>query len=189
MNGFISYLNQYISLSDEEVSIVSNMFKPKSFEKGEYILECGDVCRHQTYIVSGKARTFSLDKMGNEHILMFAIENWWVGDLNSFENQMPAQFSIQCLGPTDTLQVHFDDFETLLQEVPKMERFFRIILGRGFANMWTRLIRNNAMTAKERYLLFCEEYPDFMQRVPLYMIASYLGITKEHLSSIRSEKL
>ena len=187
MQDFIKYLQRYVSIrSEEESKIISNL-TTRSYLKGQYILQAGDICRHQSHIIKGKARTFYLDKSGTEHVLMFAIENWWVADLDSFSNQMPAQFNIQCLENTDVVQIPFENYEKLLRDVPVMERFFRMIIQKAFANMSTRIIRNNAMSAKERYLLFCEQYPQMTQRVPLYMVASYLGITKEHLSSIRSE--
>ena len=118
---------------------------------------------------------------------MFGIENWWAGDLESFINQTPADFNVQCLENTQVVQISYNDLQQLYQEIPKMERFFRLIIQKAYANMSKRIVRNYSLSARERYLLFLEEYPEIVQRVPQYMIASYLGITKEFLSSIRKQ--
>jgi len=137
--------------------------------------------------ISGKARTFYLDEEGNEHIVAFGIENWWVGDICSFSEQTPANFHVQCLEKTKVVQIPYQAMEELYETVPKLERFFRLILQKAYGNMSKRIIRNHALSARERYLLFLEEHPDIAQRVPQYMIASYLGITKEFLSTIRKQ--
>ena len=152
-------------------------------------MQGGDICRYQTYIVSGKVRIFYLDDNGNEHIVMFGIENWWAGDLGSFITQTPADFNVQCLDNTQVIQISYEASEELYKEVPKIERFFRLIIQRAYANLQRRIVRNYSLSAKERYLLFCAEYPEIVQRVPQYMIASYLGISKEFLSNIRSQIL
>ena len=138
-------------------------------------------------MVSGCLRTFYVDSDAQEHIVMFAIENWWTSDLTSFITQTASTYNIQCLEPTHVIQLSYANLEALYQEVPKFERFFRIILQRAFANTEKRIVRNFSMPAKERYLHFRQQYPQIEQRVPLYMIASYLGITKEFLSKIRHQ--
>ncbi len=187
MQVFIDYLQNYIELTKEEASLVSSNIKSRNYLKGQYIVQAGDVCRYQTFIVSGITRTFYLDDNGNEHIITFGIENWWNGDMMSFINQSPADFNIQCLENTQVIQIAYHNIENLFLKVPKMERFFRIIIQSAYANTQKRIIRNYSMNAKERYHLFCEEYPQIVQRVPQYMIASYLGITKEFLSQIRNQ--
>ena len=132
------------------------------------------------------SKHFILDNDGQELIVMFAIENWWTGDLGSFITQTPADYNVQCLENCVLAQVSYEDLQQLYLQVPKLERFFRIIIQRAFVAAQKRLINNLSLSAKERYLQFREEYPQVEQRVPQYMIASYLGITKEFLSKIRS---
>ncbi|MFK7810487.1 MAG: Crp/Fnr family transcriptional regulator [Saprospiraceae bacterium] len=187
MQSFLSYLSKYIQLSPEEEAILLSKFKHRKYLKGQYIVQNGDVARYQTYIISGKVRTFCLDDKGHENIILFGIENWWVGDLESFIRQSPADFNTQCLENSEVMQIRFEDLEQLYKEVPKMERFFRLIFQSAYANMSKRVVRSYSLPAKERYLLFCEEYPQIAKRVPQYMIASYLGITKEFLSAIRKQ--
>lgn len=187
MDVFFEHLKQYINLTESEKSHLISKLKQRNYLKGQYIVQSGDICRHHTYIVLGKVRTFYLDKNGNEHIITFGIEDWWVGDMGSLITQTPADFNVQCLENTAVIQISFDDMQELYKDIPKIERFFRLILQKAYVNTQKRIVRNYSLSARERYLLFCEEYPEIVQRVPQYMIASYLGITKEFLSSIRNQ--
>ena len=185
--SFIEHINRHVELTEEEVEKILIRSNPKIFLKGQYIGQEGEVARTQTFIVEGCARTFYLDNKGNEHIYAFGIDDWWVGDINSFITQSPAEFNVQCMDKTKAIQINYENMESLYLEVPKMERYFRIIIGKAYASMAKRIVRNHSLPAKERYLNFTNRYPKIVQRVPQYMIASYLGITKEFLSNIRKQ--
>ena len=188
MELFFDYLKAYVTLSEEEVEFLSTKIHKRRYLKGQYIEQHGNVSSFQTYIVSGMVRTFYLDQNGNEHNISFAHENWWAGDLGSFITQNPADFNVQCIENTEVLQMYYKDMETIYSQVPKMERFFRILIQNAYVQTQRRIVQNYSMNASERYDLFCEKYPEVVQRVPQYMIASYLGITKEFLSNIRSKR-
>jgi CRP-like cAMP-binding protein len=128
-----------------------------------------------------------MDLEGQEHIVMFSIEDWWTSDLGSFITQTPADFNVQCIESTKLIQFTYDNLEELYKEIPKLERLFRQIVERAFVSSQKRIIRNFSLTAKERYQIFKNTYSKIDQRVPQYMIASYLGITKEFLSKIKSQ--
>ncbi len=183
----LNHISNKVPLTEEEENIIASKLKLKHYLKGQYIIQEGDVNRHQVFVVSGKVRTFYLDQSGKEHIVAFGIENWWTGDICSFSTQTPAEFNTQCIDKTTVVRISYDDMEQLYSEVPKLERYFRIILQAAYGSMTKRIIRNHSMPAKERYVLFTETYPEIVQQVPQYMIASYLGITKEFLSNIRSQ--
>ncbi len=187
MDKFLNYIKQHIQLTPAEESILQTKTKNRNYLKGQYISQGGDVSKNHTYIESGKVRTFYLDDNGNEHIVAFGIENWWVGDLGSLISQTPADFSVQCLENTQVIQISCIDLQELYRDVPKIERLFRLIIQKAYVNAQKRIVRNFALSARDRYLLFLEEYPIIAQRVPQYMIASYLGITKEFLSHIRNQ--
>ena len=187
MNKLITHIKKDISLTKEEEDLLLSKVNHRTYLKGQYILQAGDICKFQTFIFSGKVRTFYLDNNGNEHIVAFGIENWWVGDICSFATQTPAEFNTQCLEKTTVVQISHDNMEQLYSEIPKLERYFRIIIQAAYGNMSKRLVRNHSMSAKERYLQFINSYPEIAQRVPQYMIASYLGITKEFLSHLRKQ--
>ncbi|MFK7796580.1 MAG: Crp/Fnr family transcriptional regulator [Aureispira sp.] len=184
---FLDSICNKITLTEEEKAILINHLLLKTYLKGQYIVQEGNVCKYQTFIISGKTRTFYLDEEGNEHIVNFGIENWWVGDVCSFTTQTPAEFNAQCLDKTTVVHMTYNDMEYLYQAIPKLERYFRLIMQKAYASMSKRIVRNHAMPARERYLLFIATYPNIAQRVPQYMIASYLGITKEFLSRMRKQ--
>ncbi len=184
---FFTALRRYIELRSEEEVELASYVKQRTYLKGQYICQAEDICRYQTFIVSGLTRTFHLDANGSEHIISFGMENWWVGDLCSFASQTPADFNVHCLEKTEVVQISYQNLEKLYQLNPKMERFFRLIIQNAYIKSQQRIVRNHSLTAKERFVLFSQEYPPLLQRVPQYMIASYLGITKEFLSSIRNQ--
>jgi len=184
---FLDYLNNYISLSvDEETTLLSKIVQ-RNYLKGQYISQQGDICKSVNFIISGCTKTFYMDAEGQEHIVMFSIEDWWTSDLGSFITQTPADFNVQCIENTKLIQFTYDKLEELYIEIPKLERLFRKIVERAFVASQKRIIRNFSLTAKERYQIFRETYPKIEQRVPQYKIASYLGITKEFLSKIKSQ--
>ena len=187
MNQLLQHIAKKVTLTKDEETILISRLKERTFLKGQYIVQHEDVFRYQTFITEGKVRTFYLDENGNEHIISFGIEDWWVGDICSFVTQTPAEFSTQCLERTKVIQISFDDMQQLYKDIPALERYFRITIQSAYGNMSKRIIRNHSMSAKDRYVLFLKSYPNFAQRVPQYMIASYLGITKEFLSTIRNQ--
>ncbi|CAM1349634.1 Crp/Fnr family transcriptional regulator [Tenacibaculum insulae] len=185
--SLLSYINKYIDLtSDEEALLLSKIVRRK-YLKDQYIVQQGDVCKTECFILSGCTKTFYVDDEGQEHIVMFAIEDWWTSDMGSFITQTPADYNIQCIENTELFQISYNIIEELYIEIPKLERFFRKIIERALVASQKRIVSNFSLTAKERYLLFKETYPKIEQRVPQYMIASYLGITKEFLSKIKSQ--
>lgn len=189
MNGelLIRYISGIVSLTAEESSIILQYFRTRKYLKGQYVVQQGDICNCESFVVNGCLRTFYVDDEGVEHTVAFSIENWWAADLGSFLSRTPAFYNVQCLEAVELLQITHDDLEQLYQHVPKMERFFRIIIQRAYVASERRIVRNFSMDAKARFQAFREHYPQIEQRVPQYMIASYLGITKEFLSKIRSQ--
>ncbi len=185
----LKHIKQIVRLTEKEESILVGKLKNRTYLKGQYIVQGGDICKYQTFILSGKVRTFYLDDNGNEHIIAFGIEDWWVGDICSFTTQTPAEFNTQCLEKTTVVQLSYEEMELLYNEIPSLDRYFRLIIQKAYGNMSKRIVHNHSMTAKDRYLLFIESYPEIVHRVPQYMIASYLGITKEFLSNIRKQLL
>ncbi|WP_420573991.1 Crp/Fnr family transcriptional regulator [Kordia sp.] len=185
-SNFIDYIKNSIPLSDEEELLVLSKISSRKYLKGQYILQQGDLCKTLNFVVSGVTKTFHIDDEGNEHIFRFAIENWWATDLPSFINQDIANTNIQCLENTEVIQISLQNFERLNVEIPQFEHFFRILFQRVSIALEKRIINNLSFPAKERYLLFRQEYKAFEQRIPQYMIASYLGISKQYLSEIRN---
>ena len=183
----IEYINKFINLTTEEETILFSKIVHRNYLKDQYIVQQGDVCKSPNFIISGCTKTFYVDKEGQEHIVMFSIEDWWTSDLGSFITQTSADFNVQCIESTQLIQFTYDNLEELYKEIPKLERLFRKIIERAFVASQKRIIRNFSLSAKERYQIFKKSNPLIDQRVPQYMIASYLGVTKEFLSKIKSQ--
>ncbi|WP_282135432.1 Crp/Fnr family transcriptional regulator [Seonamhaeicola maritimus] len=185
--SLLEYISRYVTLNEEEEAILLSKVNYRKYLKGQYIVQQGDVCKSSSFIISGCTKTFYVDNKGQEHIVMFAIEDWWTSDIGSFITQTPADYNVQCIETTEAIQFSYDVQEELLEKIPKLERLFRKMLERAFVSSQKRIVRNFSLTAKERYLYFKEQYPSMEQRIPQYLIASYLGITKEFLSKIKSQ--
>ncbi len=186
---FINYINQIVHLTKEEEELLKQKVRYREYRKDQFIVQQGDICRHVNFIIKGCTKAYYLDNDGQEHIVMFSIENWWASDMGSFITQTPADYNVQCIENTNLIQLDYVVIEELYEEIPKLERFFRKITERALVAAQKRIVRNFSKTAKERYLIFKESYPEIEQRIPQYMIAYYLGITKEFLSKIKSQIL
>ena len=174
-------------MTKEEEDILKSNVIYRKYLKGQYVVQQGDVCKYSGFVVSGCTKTFYMDDDGQEHIIMFSIEDWWASDIGSFITQTPADYNVQCIENTELILFPYDVNEELYKKIPKLERFFRQVFEKGLVASQKRLVRSFSMTAKEQYLYFKEQYPKIEQRIPQYMIASYLGITKEFLSKIKSQ--
>ena len=183
----LKYISKYITLTKEEAEILLSKIINRKYLKGQYIVQQGDVCKHSSFVISGCTKTFFMDDKGQEHIIIFSIEDWWTSDIGSFITQTPADYNVQCIENTEVIQFPYHNQEELFQEIPKLERLFRKMLEKALVSSQKRIVRGFSLTAKEQYLHFKQQYPTIEQRVPQYMIASYLGITREFLSKIKSQ--
>lgn len=182
-----TYIEKYISLTEDEKQNLTSKIKYRTYLKGQFIVQQGDICNTTNFITSGCTKMFHADADGLEHIVMFSEENWWSSDLGSYISQSPADYNIQCTERTEVIQFSYHNQEELFNSIPKLERFFRIILEKALVESQKRIVRNFSLSAKDRYIVFKKKYPTIEQRIPQYMIASYLGITKEFLSKIKSK--
>ncbi len=185
----LKYINNYVSLTKEEETFLVSKVIYRKYLKGQYLVQHGDVCKYTCFVISGCTKTFYMDDLGQEHIMMFSIEDWWTSDMGSFINQTPADFNIQFLENTELIMFSYEAMEDLYNHIPKLERFFRQVIEKAFIASQKRIVRNLSMTAKDKYLYFKNQYPQIEYRIPQYMVASYLGITKEFLSKIKSQLL
>ena len=183
----LDYINRVVTLTEEEERILTSLISTRKLLKGQYFLQQGDICKYSGFVISGCTKTFYMDEEGQEHVVMFSIEDWWTSDMGSYITQKPADFNVQCLEHTELIQFSYENQQQMMQEIPKLERFFRIIVQRALVASQKRIVRSMSMSAKDRYLFFRNEYPKIEQRIPQYLIASYLGITKEFLSKIKSQ--
>ncbi|GEO11204.1 Crp/Fnr family transcriptional regulator [Segetibacter aerophilus] len=184
-----NHFNKYVSLSKEDFEECKLLFKHKKYRKHQYILQQGEVSRHETFIVKGCTRTYEVDDTGQEHVVQFGLETWWVGDLHSFFTNSPTRYNIDCLEDTEVLQIPRTEMEKMYDKVPKLERFFRILIQKAYVASVERIYSSLSKPAPDRYQEFVDKYPDIEQRVPNHQIASFLGITPQSLSRIRSQSV
>ncbi|ULC60794.1 Crp/Fnr family transcriptional regulator [Flaviramulus sp. BrNp1-15] len=185
----LNYISNYVSLTAAEETFLTSKVIHRKYLKGQYVLQQGDVCKYQCFVISGCTKTFHVDDHGQEHIVMFSIQDWWTSDIGSYISQTPADYNIQCIEKTELIMFPHDVMEELYTEIPKLERFFRKIIERGLVASQKRVVRSFSLSAKDRYLYFRNQYPKIEQLIPQYMVASYLGMTKEFLSKIKSQLL
>ncbi|HYG04262.1 MAG TPA: Crp/Fnr family transcriptional regulator [Chryseosolibacter sp.] len=178
-----------VHLAAEEVHIVESLFVHKKYRKHQYILQEGEVATHDNFIIKGLAKTFRVDANEQEHILRFTPEEWWVGDLASFLSGSPSIYNVDCLEDTEVLRISSKDLDTLCERVPKMNKYFRLLYQKSIVSYNLRLTSSLSKSAADRYEEFIKNFPQIGQRVPNHMIASYLGITPQSLSRIRSQAL
>jgi CRP-like cAMP-binding protein len=181
----LDYINERISLTDEEKNIVANAFLLRSFKKKEYFLEQGRPNRMEAFVVSGTFRVFHTDIKSTEHVLYFGFRDWWVGDSASFNTDIPSLLNVQALEESSLLFINWEDKERLYDSVPKLERLFRIITMRTLTVLQKRFFLTVGASAEDRYLELLERHPGIEQLVPQHQIASYLGILPESLSRMK----
>lgn len=187
IDSLLNYFAGFIPLSKQEIELVTAKFHPRLYRKKQYVLQEGDVCTQFNFVVRGCLRMYKIDEQGNVHTLQFASENNWINDLGSFHQIKPSALNIDALEDTVVLQISHADLISLYIAAPKFDRIFRVLIENGFIRLQDRLLQNISSTAEERYLSFLEVYPHLSNRLSQVQIASFIGITPEFLSKLRSK--
>ena len=186
-DAILTHVGQFITLEPAEADYFTSLLRYKLLRKRQYLVQAGDVCKYDSFVVKGCLRTYFVDERGGEHVVQFAVENWWTGDLYSFLSGSPAAYNTDALEDSELLQIDQPSLNQLYEHIHKFERFFRILTQRAFIAAEQRVIATISQTAEERYRHFLERYPGLDQRVPQHLIASYLGFTPEFLSRMRKQ--
>jgi CRP-like cAMP-binding protein len=178
-------VSRHIQLTPDEEKFFLSLLKKRELKKRQFLLKAGEVSRYENFITKGLLRAYTVDANGDEHIAMFGMEDWWIGDFYSFLTQTPAKQNIDALEDSTILSIEKNDLEQLYLKVPKFDRFFRILLQNAFIANQNRVLASISQSAEEQYTNFIKKYPSLEQRVTQLQIASYLGITPETISRIR----
>ncbi len=181
----IQHLGSFIPLTGDEKVLLGEKFDLHKVKRKEKILMAGEVCKHYSFIVKGCFRMFGVDDKGFEHNIQFAAENDWIADIGSFHAQKPSLLNIESLEAGVVLQVKQQDLYFLYNNIPKLDRIFKVLIELKYIELQNRVLQNFSSTAEERYLSFLEQYPLLFNRLPNTQVASYLGITPEFLSKVR----
>lgn len=179
-------VSRHIRLDQKEEDYFLSLLEPQSIKRKTLYLEAGKPCKYSAFVLDGALKSFTVDPEGKEHILSFAVADWWISDMYSLLSERPAILNIEAIADSEVLLLSRQNQQMLYDRVPKFERFFRILVENALVAHQQRLIDNMSSTAEERYLRFIAKYPLIPSCVPQHNIASYLGITPEFLSKIRS---
>lgn len=177
---------EHVSLTDGEWELCKKSFRPKRLLKRQFLLQQGDVCRELAFVEKGALYSSSVDSKGNRHVLRFAFNGWWIADLQSFFTGNPSTMNIEALEECELLMLNQKAHQELLEEIPAYERYHRIILQNAYVALQQRVEIALGLTAEEKYARLLAHNPEFMNRVPLNLVASWLGISPETLSRVRS---
>jgi CRP-like cAMP-binding protein len=185
--SLIAYFKSYATtpLTDGETESILSFFTPKKFRKRQYFLQEGEVCKHLAFIVKGAMRQYSVNDKGEEHIIKLFIENWWANDRESLMKQTPSSYFIDAWEDTEVLLVTKVDLTDLVDRIPALSEWIRKLDVNYAIASQRRLSAAISLSAEERYHDLEKTYPEFLQRFPQHIIASYLGINRETLSRIR----
>jgi CRP-like cAMP-binding protein len=185
----IEHISRFVSLTQDDSSNIITYFKHKKIKKKQHLLEEGQICKSNYFVEKGCLRMYFINDKGIELTTQFAIENWWIADYMSFGSLTPSGFYIQAVENSDILSIDYQTQEKLLTDFPQLEKYFRVIFQRAYASSQLRIKYLYDFSKEEMYDHFSSSYPEFIQRVPQYMIASFLGFTPEYLSELRKKKL
>lgn len=178
-------LQEHVSLTDKQWELCKTNFRPKRMLKRQFLLQEGDVCRELAFIEKGALYSFAVDSKGNQHVIRFAFEGWWMANLQSFFTSEPTRLNIEVLEDSELLVLDRKNHEKLLDEIPAYERYHRIIVENAYVALQQRVENALGLTAEEKYARLIQCNPEFMNRVPLNLVASYLGMSPETLSRVR----
>jgi CRP-like cAMP-binding protein len=186
---FFQNIAKHLQLSAIEEGQISEKLSLKTFAKNEVVLAAGERCKELYFVTKGCLRLFQSHENGEETNILFCPENWWASDVMSFSRGVPSSNSIAALEATEAISIKANDLEDLYIQIPKLERFFRILYQNGFSLYQRRLTLALSTSAELRYELFTKQYPGLSNRISQKHIAAYLGVTPVFLSILRKRRV
>jgi CRP-like cAMP-binding protein len=182
-----NHLARFVRINEQEQEVLLAKLQYKKLSKKDFLLKRGQVCSGNFFVLSGCVRLYSLTANGTEQILQFAIPGWWISDYHSFQNNIPSQYSIQAVEDSEIAFIGRSDADELFQQIPPLNNYFRLLMQRAYVAALRKMELLLCVSAEDRYHQFVNDFPDFVQRIPQYMLASFLGFTPEFLSMLRAK--
>ena len=189
MQSILQNIAKHVSLTPEEETLFLYKTETKQFKAKSILLSAGEIATCTYFVNSGILRSFNINDNIIEHVLHFACEGWWIGDMYSYISEKPGNLFIEVLEDAEVVIITKENHQKLYQEIPKLERFFRILAENSLVSHQERLMDNLSLTAEERFEKFCSKYPTLIQKVPQKQIASYIGVTPEFFSKMKARLL
>lgn len=189
LEQFFDHLNKFTEISEEEFAEIITYFEIQKFGKKQILMQAGNLCNKHFFVLNGCLQMFYTNEKGTEQTLQFALENWWLTDNLAFKQQRKTDFCVQAVENSEVLCIDFQKQELLLERFPKLERYFRNVFEKAYGTAQMRIKYIFDFSKEEMFLAFRDQYPEFIQRVPQYLLASFLGLTPEYLSEIKSKRL
>lgn len=184
---FQKYMDSKIVLSQEQSDWIRSLSRVKKIRKYQYLLQEGDICRHHAFVTKGCLRSYSVDGDGMEHIVKFAVENWWVADRDSLMSGEPAKLNIDAVEDSEAVLLTRQHFDLICQQIPAFNNMVNDLLQSAYNALQNRVLAIVSLSASEKYEYFLQRYSDLALRIPQGMIASYLGMAPETLSRARNQ--
>lgn len=189
MSLLLDNINKIITLTPEEEQLILSQVEVKPYKSKSLLLKANEISRNTYFIQSGVVRSFNINNHIIEHVLHFACEGWWIGDMYSYITEKPGNLFIEVIEDAEIVIISKEKHQILYREIPKLERYFRILAENSLVAHQERLMDNLSLTAEERFEKFCSKYPTLIQRVPQKQIASYIGVTPEFFSKMKARLL
>ena len=180
------HIEQIVPLTDNEFAFIISHFTFKKFKTREFLIQEGESARYSYFVVSGLLKLVYTDESGKEHIVSFAMEDWWESDFMAYYTQTKATMSLQCLEDSEVFCLSLENYQELCAGLQKMEHFFLKKSNAGHIGSQQRILSFLTSNAKERYEQLLKRYPSLFQRVSKTLLASYLGVSRETLSRLSS---
>lgn len=188
-NVIINHIQKFVHLEPSEVNVLKSCLNVSQIKRKDHVLQEGQICNTMYFIAKGCMRQYIINSKGTEQTLQFGVENWWITDYLSYHNNSPSHFYIQAVETTEVIALDKSELDSILDQIPQLEKYFRIVAQKAFGAAQMRIKFLFTMSAEERYNHFNNLNPDFVQRVPQYMLASYLDFSAEFMSKIRAGKV
>ena len=189
MTSILQNIAKHVSLTSEEETLFLSKTETKFVKAKTILLSSNEIAKHTYFVNSGILRSFNINDNIIEHVLHFACEGWWIGDMYSYISEKPGNLFIEVLEDAEIVSISKENHQQLYREIPKLERFFRILAENSLVSHQERLMDNLSLTAEERFEKFCKKHTNLIYSVPQKQIASYLGVTPEFFSKMKSKML